>query len=86
MQLSHVSKRGMTILSKQGFLCDKIVESLDFCENCVFGKQCRGKFYTGIHRASGIVDYIHSYLWDLSQVPSKGGVARYFMTFINDYS
>jgi hypothetical protein len=85
MRLGHVSERGMTILSKRGLLCDQKTGSLDFCEHCVFGKQCRVKFSTGIHRTSGTVDYIHSDLWGPSQVPSKGG-ARNFVTFIEDFS
>jgi transposase InsO family protein len=75
----------MTILSKRGLLGDQKTGSLDFCEHCVFGKQCRVKFSTGIHSTSGTLDYIHSDLWGPSQVPSKGG-ARYFVTFIDDYS
>jgi hypothetical protein len=85
MRLGHMSERGMTILSKRGLLCDQKTGSLDFCEHCVFGKQCRVKFSTGIHRTSGTVDYIHSDLWGPSQVPSKGG-ARNFVTFIEDFS
>jgi transposase InsO family protein len=85
MLLGHMSERGMTILSKRGLLCDQKTGSLDFCEHCVFGKHSRLKFSTGIHRTSGTMDYIHSDLWGPSQVPLKGG-ARYFVTFIDDYS
>jgi hypothetical protein len=85
MRLGHMSERGMTILSKRGLLCDQKTGSLDFCEHCVFGKQCRVKFSTGIHSTGGTLDYIHSDLWGPSQVPSKGG-ARYFVSFIDDYS
>jgi hypothetical protein len=85
IRLAHMSERGMTILSKQGLLCDQKTGSLDFCEHCVFGKQCRVKFSTSIHRTSGTMDYNHSDLWDSSQVPLNGGV-RYFVTFIDDYS
>jgi len=85
MCLGHMSERGMTILSKRGLLCDQKTGSPDFCEHCVFGKQWRVKFSTDIHRTSGTVDYIHSDLWVPSQVPSKS-VARYFVTFIDDFS
>ena len=60
--LGHMSERGMTILSKRGLLCDQKAGSLEFCEHCVFRKQCRVKFSTGIHRTSGTLDYIHSNL------------------------
>jgi hypothetical protein len=60
MRFGHMSERGMTILSKRGMLCDKKIGSLDFCEHCVFEKQCRVKFSTDIHKTSGTLDYIHS--------------------------
>ncbi|KAK2986648.1 hypothetical protein RJ640_011726 [Escallonia rubra] len=41
MRLGHVSERGMDMLSKQGLLGSKKIGKLDFCEHCVFGKQCR---------------------------------------------
>jgi len=58
MRLGYMSERGMTILSKRGLLCDQKTGSLNFCEHCVFGKQCRVKFSTCIDRTSGTVDYI----------------------------
>jgi hypothetical protein len=84
MHLGHMSERGMTILSKRRLLCDQKTGSLDFCEHCVFGKQCRIKFSTDIHKTSGTMYYIHSNLWGPSQVPSKGD-AQYFVTFIDDF-
>ncbi|XP_059431524.1 uncharacterized mitochondrial protein AtMg00300-like [Corylus avellana] len=63
MRLTHMSEKGMTILSKRSLLCDQKTGSHDFCEHYVFRKQCRVKFSTGIHRTSGTVDYIHSDLW-----------------------
>ena len=85
MRLGHMSERGMTVLSKRGLLCGEQTTSLDFCEHCVLGKQCRVSFSTGTHSTKGTLDYIHSDLWGPAQVPSKGG-ALYFVTFIDDYS
>jgi len=79
-----MSEAGMTILSKRGLLGNK-VGKLDFCEHCVYGKQTRVKFSTAIHKTKGTVDYIHSDLWRLAPVPSKGG-ARYLLTFVDDFS
>ena len=44
MQLGHMNKVGMSILSKQDLFNGLKIEKLDFCEHCVFGKQCRVKF------------------------------------------
>ncbi|XXG58369.1 hypothetical protein AAC387_Pa04g0693 [Persea americana] len=85
MRLGHMSERGMDELTKQGLLCGQKTRKLDFCEHCIFGKQCRVKFRTAVHRTKGTLDYIHSDLWGPSRVPSLGG-GLYMLTFIDDYS
>ena len=85
MRLGHMSEKGLTLLSKRGLLCGQSTGKMDFCEHCVFGKQKRLSFGTGIHKTKGSLDYIHSDLWGPAQVPSKGG-ARYLLTFIDDFS
>ena len=85
MRLGHMSERGMDELTKQGLLCGQKTGKLDFCEHCIFGKQCRVKFRTAVHRTKGTLDYIHSDLWGPSRVPSLGG-GLYMLTFIDDYS
>ncbi|KAK3018232.1 hypothetical protein RJ639_002766 [Escallonia herrerae] len=85
MRLGHMSERGMDVLSQQGLLGSKKIGELEFCEHCVFGKQCRVKFSRAVHTTKGTVDYIHSDLWGPSTVPSKGG-GRYMLTFIDDFS
>ncbi|GKV50375.1 hypothetical protein SLEP1_g57082 [Rubroshorea leprosula] len=85
MRLGHMSERGMMELSKRGLLCGQKIGKLDFCEHCVYGKQCRLQFGKGVHRTQGTVDYIHSDLWGPSPIASKGG-AVYMLTFIDDYS
>ncbi|KAJ4976637.1 hypothetical protein NE237_001743 [Protea cynaroides] len=71
MRLGHMSERGMTNLSKRGLLCGDHTTSLDYCGHCVFGKQTRVSFSTSSHTTKGTLDYIHSDLWGLAQVPSK---------------
>ena len=66
-------------------LCGRKIGKLDFCEHCVFGKQYRVSFGTGVHRTKDTLDYIHSDVWGPSQVPSKGR-ASYLLTLIDDYS
>ncbi|GKU92526.1 hypothetical protein SLEP1_g6239 [Rubroshorea leprosula] len=85
LRLGHMSERGMMELSKRGLLCGQKIGKLDFCEHCVYGKQCKLQFGKGVHQTQGTVDYIHSDLWGPSPVASKGG-AMYMLTFIDDYS
>lgn len=86
MRLGHMSEKGLSMLSKRGFLCGQSTGKMDFCEHCVYGKQKRVSFnFPATHRTKGTLDYIHSDLWRPSRVPSKGG-ARYFLTLIDDYS
>ncbi|GAV82842.1 gag_pre-integrs domain-containing protein [Cephalotus follicularis] len=63
MRLGHMSEIWLQILSKKGLLTGVKSGKLDFCEHCVYGKQCRVKFSTTIHKTKGILDYIHSDLW-----------------------
>ena len=51
----------------------------------MFGKHIRVRFSSGIHTTKGILDYIHSDLWDPSSGPSHGG-AHYTLTLIDDFS
>ncbi|TXG69893.1 hypothetical protein EZV62_004828 [Acer yangbiense] len=62
MRLGYMSEDGITILSKRGLLDGQKTDRLDFCENSVYGKQCRVKFTTATHRTKSILDYIHSNL------------------------
>ncbi|KAH9648425.1 retrovirus-related pol polyprotein from transposon TNT 1-94-like protein [Citrus sinensis] len=48
-------------------------------------KATRLKFNTGKHETKQTLDYIHSDIWGPFQVSSHGG-ARYFLTFIDDFS
>ncbi|GAV63313.1 gag_pre-integrs domain-containing protein, partial [Cephalotus follicularis] len=85
MHLGHMSERGLQILSKKGLLDGMKSGKLDFCELCVYEKQCRVKFSTAIHQTKDVLDYIHSDLWGLSSQASLGG-SQYLMTLIDDYS
>ncbi|KAK2966723.1 hypothetical protein RJ640_000624 [Escallonia rubra] len=60
MRLGHMSERGMDVLSKQGLLGSKKIRKLDFCEHCVFGKQCRVKFSRAVHTTKDEDDGSHS--------------------------
>ena len=58
---------------------------LDFCEQCVLGKEKRVKFGTSIHNIEGILDYIHTDIWEPTKTASLGG-KHYFVTFVDDFS
>ncbi|GJS29435.1 hypothetical protein Tco_0490055 [Tanacetum coccineum] len=73
------------VLEKQGLFGKKSLGKLDFCENCVLGKSHRVSFGVGRHTTQGVIDYVHSDLWGLSQVESLGG-KRYFLSIVDDYS
>lgn len=84
-RLAHISERGLEELHKQGLIGTGSFEKLEFCEHCLFGKQKKVKFSHGSHTTKAIVDYVHSDIWGPTRVPSLGG-ARYFITFIDDWS
>lgn len=83
MRLGHMSEKGMHLLHKRGYLND--IGKLEFCEHCVFGKQKRVSFSLSTHCTKGILDYIHSDLWDRAPHSSIGG-CDYMITFIDDFS
>ena len=85
MRLAHINERVLKELSNQCLLGDDKVNSLKFCEKCVFRKAIRLKFNLGRKETKQTLDYIHLDLWGPSQVPSLGG-ARYFVSFIDDFS
>ena len=58
--------------------------SLEFCENCVYGKQKRVRFLrAGKQKKSEKLDLVHTDVWVLNQVQFHG-VSRYYVTFIDD--
>ena len=48
MQLGHMSKRELSMLSKQGMLCSQKICKFDFCEHYAFEKQHKISFGTGV--------------------------------------
>ena len=49
MKLGHVGEKSLQTLAMQGLLKGAKTCKLDFCEQCVLGKQNRVKFCTAIH-------------------------------------
>ena len=63
MRLGHAGEKSLQTLAMQGLLKGAKTCKLDFCEQCVLGKQKRVKFGTAIHNTEGILDYIHTDVW-----------------------
>ena len=73
-RLGHMSLKCMNILVKKGYLSEKEVNSLDFCETCVLGKSHKQSFPKAKHKSTGVLEYIHSDLWgSVSNKPTEVG-------------
>ena len=85
-RLGHMSLKNMNFLVKNGYLKEKEVHTLDFCENCVFGKTHKLQFPTAKHATTETLAYVHSDLWgSVSNTESLSGF-KYFLTLIDDFS
>ena len=85
MRFGHAGEKSLQTLAMQGLLKGAKTCKLDFCEQCVLGKQKRVKFGTVIHNTEGILDYIHRDAWGPTKTASLGG-KHYFVTFVDDFS
>ena len=85
MRLGHDGEKSLQTLAMQGLLKGAKTCKLDFCEQCVLGKQKRVKFGTAIHNTEGILDYIRTDVWGPTKTTSLGG-KHYFVTFVDDFS
>ena len=85
LRLRYMSKKGLRVLEKQGVFEDDKLGSLEFCEVCVLSKSSRTGFKTAVHNTKGTLNYINSNLWGPAHTVSLGG-AKYFLSFIDDYS
>ena len=84
-RLGHISEKGLYYLNKSNVFGHDIVSKLEFCENCVLGKQHRLSFKLSSHRSKSVLEYVHSDLWRPAKVQTQGG-NRFFMSIIDDYS
>uniref|UniRef100_A0A1J3ITH4 Retrovirus-related Pol polyprotein from transposon TNT 1-94 n=1 Tax=Noccaea caerulescens TaxID=107243 RepID=A0A1J3ITH4_NOCCA len=62
------------------------IGELGFCESCVLGKSHKQSFSKAKHTTKGILEYVHSDLWGSPSTPESLGGAKYFISFIDDYS
>lgn len=55
-------------LARWGLLKDAMGCKLYLCEYCILGKKTRDQFGTAIHCMKGILDYVHTYVWELPYI------------------
>lgn len=84
-RLGHIGERGLKELSSKGVFGGKGVSKLDFCEQCVLGKDRKHSYGKGSDTTKEPLDYVHSDIWEPSRVETHGG-GRFFMTIIDDFS
>ena len=84
-RLGHISKRGLQVLHNKSALLGIKYCKLDLCKFCIMGRQHGVAFSTLQHKTKGLLDLIHTDVWELSPVASIEG-ARYYVTFIYDFS
>jgi transposase InsO family protein len=85
-RLGHMSKKGMSILSKKNVLSGVHDVSLSKCSHCLAGKQTRVAFKShSPFRMEKILDLVHSDVCGPMKTRSLGG-CYYFVTFIDDHS
>ena len=88
MRLGHAREKSFRMLAMQGLLKGAKTCKLEFCEQCVMGKQKGGKFGTAIHNTEGILDYIHIDIWGPTKMASLGGKYYFLhllMTFPEEF-
>ena len=85
LRLSHVSEKSLDILRRREMIDGESFSKLEFCEECVMGKQTRVSFGEGKHDSRGILEYVHTDAWGPAPVSSLGG-AGYYISFIDDFS
>lgn len=84
-RLAHVSIKRLKFLNNKGVFGKDCVSDIPFCDHCVLGKHHRLSFSSNVHRASRVLEYIHSDLWGPATNPTFGG-NRYFLSMIDDFS
>ena len=82
-RLGHLSKAGITHLSRAGYIPKLSFSNHQFCEHCQYGKQVAASHPTSAPRESSPLDLVHSDVFGPMPHQSLGG-ASYFVSFIDD--
>ena len=63
-RLRHMSEKGMNILHSRNLFPGLKNVDLDFCENCIYGKQKRVRFLrVGKEKKNKKLELVHTYVW-----------------------
>ena len=82
-RLGHLSKAGITHLSRAGYIPKLSFSDHQFCEHCQYGKQVAASHPTSAPRESSPLDLVHADVCGPMPHQSLGG-ASYFVSFIDD--
>ena len=75
-----MSEKGMKIFHSRNLFPGLKNVDLDFCENCIYGKQKRVRFLrVGKEKKNEKLELVHTDVWGLAQVSSLGG-SHYYVT------
>jgi hypothetical protein len=86
-RMGYIGEKGIRVMHKKGMV-EGFLEcglEVEFCEHCIYGKQSRVRFPYGAIRENGILELVHSDVFDPISMPSLGG-SLYFVSFIDDFS
>ena len=84
-RLSHISEKGLKILTKKNHLPDPKSTPLKRCPHCLAGKQTRVTFKSSQHsRKPNVLELVYSDVCGPMKTKSLG-VALYFVTFTDDH-
>ena len=79
-----MSEKGMDIFQSRNLLPGLKNVDLDFCENCIYGKQKRVRFLrVGKEKKRKKLELVHTNVCGPIQVSSLSG-SHYYVTFIDD--
>ncbi|XP_059658414.1 uncharacterized mitochondrial protein AtMg00300-like [Cornus florida] len=78
VHLRHTGEKALQGLVKHSLLKGARTCKLGFCEHCVLGKKTRVKFGTVVDHTKGILNYIHTDVWEPTRVASLGALVAQF--------
>ena len=85
VRLGYMSEQGFQLLHKRSALPGIKYYKFDLCKFYIMGRQRRVAVSKTQHKTKGLLDLIHTDVWGPSPVVSIGD-ARYYVTFIADFS
>jgi hypothetical protein len=85
--MGNIGEKGLQAMHNKGMV-EEFPEcnlEFDFFEHCIYGKQSRVTFSSGVTRENGIIELSHSDMFGHVTMPSFGG-SMYNVFFIDVFS